>query len=391
MFSTRTPPSLEPNRLTRAVAARTARGEPIVDLTETNPTRAGLEYPPELLAPLADPRSLLYEPSPFGLRSAREAVAHACSQGGVVVPPEHVVLTASTSEAYSFLFKLLCDAGDEVLVPAPSYPLFDQLTRLDAVEVRPYRLEYHGSWSADPAEVERAVTPRTRALLAVSPNNPTGSILGTADLLALGGTCARHGLALVVDEVFADYLLEPRADRAVVLEHPEAMTFSLGGFSKSIGLPQLKLAWMAAAGPPDLLAPALARLELIADAYLSVSTPVQQAAGSLLAAGARVRRAIHDRVRGNLERLRAAVVATPCTVLRVEGGWSAVLRVPATRTEERLVLELLEQDGVLAHPGYFFDFPREAYLVVSLLPPPAVFADGIGRLLARAGASPAPL
>jgi len=391
MFSTRTASSLEPNRLTRALAELRARAQPIVDLTETNPTRAGLDYPPDLLAPLAHPRSLAYEPDAFGMLSAREAVAAACMQGGVQVSPGQIVLTASTSEAYSFLFKLLCEPGDEVLVPAPSYPLFDQLTRLDGVGVRAYPLEYHGLWHADIPELERLVTTRTRAILAVSPNNPTGSMLGRGELEALSSICARHGLALVGDEVFADYPIEPRRDRAPVLSQAEALTFSLGGLSKSVGLPQLKLGWIAAAGPPDVLAAALARLELIGDAYLSVGTPVQQAAGPLLAAGARVRAAIHDRVRENLEGLRAAAAPTPCTVLRVEGGWSAVVRVPATRSEERLVLELLEHDRVLAHPGYFFDFPREAYLVVSLLPQPAVFAEGVGRLLARAAASPAPV
>ncbi|RPJ70675.1 MAG: pyridoxal phosphate-dependent aminotransferase [Acidobacteria bacterium] len=391
MFSTRIPTNLEPNQLTQALAELRARRQPILDLTETNPTRAGLEYPPDLLAPLADPRSLAYEPDPFGLRSAREAVAGSGLPPGVQVHPAHIVLTASTSEAYSFLFKLLCEPGDEVLVPAPSYPLFDQLTRLDGVGVRSYPLEYHGVWSADTAELERSITARTRAVLVVSPNNPTGSVLGRAELEALCKICGRHGLALVGDEVFADYPLEPRPDRTTVLAQAEVLAFALGGLSKSVGLPQLKLAWIAAAGPRALLEAALARLELIGDAYLSVGTPVQQAAGPLLAAGARVRRLIQDRLVANLETLRAAAAHTPCSVLRVEGGWSAVVRVPATRSEEQLVLELLEHDGVLAHPGYFFDFPREAYVIVSLLPRPSVFADGIGRLLARAGASPAPV
>ena len=391
MFSTRTPANLQPNRLTLALHALRSRGEPIIDLTESNPTRAGIDYPPDLLAPLADPRSLLYEPDPFGLPSAREAVAATYRDAGLNVAPAQVLLTASTSEAYSFLFKLLCEPGDEVLVPAPSYPLFDQLTRLDGVGVRSYPLEYHGVWSAGAEEVERLVRPRTRAVLVVAPNNPTGSVVGREELDGLRRLCRRRSLALIGDEVFGDYLIEPRADRAAVLEDPEALTFSLGGLSKSVGLPQLKLGWIAAGGPTDLLEPALARLELIGDAYLSVGTPIQQAAGPLLAAGARVRTRIRDRIRGNLDLLREAAAASPCTVLRVEGGWSAVIRVPATRSEEHLVIDLLEHDRVLAHPGYFFDFPREAYLVVSLLPPPAVFADGIGRLLARAASSPATL
>ena len=212
MFSTRTPPNLEPNRLTRALAAHRAGGQTVLDLTETNPTRVGLEYPAGLLSPLADPRSLLYEPDPFGLSSAREAVSGILARTGLSIAPGRIMLTASTSEAYSFLFKLLCEPGDEVLVPSPSYPLFDQLTRLEAIGVRAYPLEYHGLWSADPPRIAAAVSPRTRAVLVVSPNNPTGSMLGRRDLEGLCAVCQRHGLALIGDEVFADYALEPRAD-----------------------------------------------------------------------------------------------------------------------------------------------------------------------------------
>jgi len=383
MFSSRTPADLAPNALARALAALRARGGDVLDLTETNPTRAGLTAPPELLVPLAGPASLAYEPHPFGLPAAREAVASTYQAAGLALPAAHVVLTSSTSEAYSFLFKLLCDPGDEVLVPVPSYPLFDHLTRLDGVVPRPYPLEYHGSWSIDLEALERSVGPRTRAILVVSPNNPTGSVLRRGDLDRLSALAASAGLAIVGDEVFADYPLEPAGDGCRVLAQAGALTFALGGLSKSVGLPQLKLAWIAASGPPGLLEPALARLEVVADAYLSVATPVQQAAGSLLAAGQAVHQAIAGRVRRNLGHLREASAASPCSVLRVEGGWSAVLRVPATRPEETIVLDLLEQDGVLVHPGYFFDFPREAFLVLSLLPPPASFDEGVSRLIAR--------
>jgi aspartate/methionine/tyrosine aminotransferase len=384
MFSTRVPGDLAPNRLTRAVESARAAGAAIIDLTETNPTRVGLPYPQRLIEPLADPGGLYYDPEPFGLPRAREAVSAEYAAAGLHVDPAHIVLTASTSEAYSFLFKLLCDSGDEVLVPAPSYPLFDHLCRLDAVGVRAYPLEYHGTWSVDVGALEAAVGPRTRAVLVVSPNNPTGSLLGRADLRAIARLCRARGLALVGDEVFAGYLIDPRDDRASVLEQDEALAFGLGGLSKSIGLPQMKLGWIAATGPADLLGPALDRLEVVADAYLSVSTPVQLAAGPLLAAGREVRRLISERIRYNLGALVEAAAAAPsCSVLRVEGGWSAVVRVPATRPEEALVLDLLERDGVLVHPGYFFDFAREAYLVVSLLPQPDAFRTGVARLFDR--------
>jgi alanine-synthesizing transaminase len=300
------------------------------------------------------------------------------------------VLTASTSEAYSLLFKLLCDPGDEVLVPVPSYPLFEYLTRLDLVEVKSYPLEYHGTWSVEPSALMRSLTPRTRAILVVSPNNPTGSVLSRQDLAMLSAVCAERKLALIGDEVFAEYLIDPRDDRARVLDQGEALTFSLGGLSKSAGLPQVKLGWMAVSGPDAIVGEALQRLEIICDSYLSVSTPVQQAASALLAAGRALRHRILERVRTNLEQLRAAERRHPaCTVHRVEGGWSAVIRVPATRSEETLVLEALEHDHVLAHPGYFFDLPHEAFLVVSLLPSPDLFGEGVERLLARASGQPA--
>ena len=385
MFSTRVPADLAPNRLTVAERAIRARGGRLIDLTETNPTRVGLPYPQNALAALATPAALNYDPQPFGLRSAREAVAETILAAGRHVDPARVILTASTSEAYSFLFKLLCEPGDQVLVPVPSYPLFEHLTRLELVEVRPYPLEYHGTWSIDIHLVEAAATSRTRAVLVVSPNNPTGSMLTAPDLSRLASFCASRGLALVGDEVFCDYALDPRPDVARVLDQEEALTFSLGGLSKSAGLPQMKLGWMVAGGPLPLVDAALARLEIICDAFLSVSTPVQHAARTMLAHGGAIRRLIIERVRRNLDALQSLTAVRPaCSVFRVEGGWSAVVRVPATRSEESLVLDLLEQDGVLVHPGYFFDFPHEAFVVVSLLPDPESFRDGAGRLLARA-------
>jgi alanine-synthesizing transaminase len=381
MFSRRIPRQLEPNALARAVAALREGGAAMADLTDSNPTQAGISYPDGLLAPLADAAALRYDPHPFGLQTAREAVAADHGRRGVAVDPAHVVLTASTSEAYSWLFKLLCDAGDSVLVPRPSYPLFEHLTALDGVGAHPYDLEYHGRWSIDMAAL-MAAPERTRAVLVVSPNNPTGSYVSAEELAALTQLCRDRQWALVVDEVFADYPLDAGEPLTDLAARADVLTFSLAGLSKSVGLPQLKLAWIVAGGPAAARDAALASLELVADSYLSVATPVQVAAPHLLRAGGPIRGAIQQRIRENLNALRAAARGFPaCEVLRVEGGWSAVLRVPATRREETLVVELLERERILVHPGYFFDFPREAYLVVSLLPPPTMFADACARLL----------
>ena len=383
MFSSRIPANLASNRLTEALRARRARGEPLIDLTESNPTRAGFDYPADLLAPLGDPRGLRYAPAPLGLIDARRAVAADYARQRLVVAAERIVLTASTSESYSLLFKLLANAGDEVLVPRPSYPLFDYLTQLDLVAARYYDLDVHGAWSIDLASLEQALTPRTRAVLVVSPNNPTGSFITAAEFDRLATICAPRGIAIIADEVFADYELEPgaaaRAGRGVLRD--DVLSFSLGGLSKSIGLPQVKLGWIAVGGPDPLVAAALERLELIGDTYLAVSTPVQLAAAELLARGAAVRDQIAARVRANLRALRGAVAAVPsCQVLPGAGGWYAVLQVPSLESEEELVLRLLT-DGVLTHPGYFFDFPRESYVIVSLLPPEAAFVDGVSRVV----------
>jgi alanine-synthesizing transaminase len=381
MFSSRLP-DLSPNALSRAVAGMRRDGRAFVDLTASNPTTVGIEYPADLLAPLAGAGGLRYEPRPLGLPSARAAVAGEYARRGQAVPPERVVLTASSSESYSILFKLFCDPGDTVLVPAPSYPLFEHLAALEHVRVRPYRLEHHGTWSIDLATVEAGVDARTGAIVAVAPNNPTGSCLRRADLHALAAICRAHRLPLVGDEVFADYPVAPAADAVTsVLGLPGVLSVALGGLSKSAGLPQVKLGWMALDGPAAELDAALDRLDLICDTYLSVSTPVQLAAGALIAGGAAVRGSISDRILLNhAALLEAARCAPSCRVLRVEGGWSAVVQVPATMTDEARALELLQEAGVLVHPGYLFDFEREGYLVLSLLPPPGEFRQAVANV-----------
>jgi alanine-synthesizing transaminase len=390
MFSARTPADLAPNRLAEALQAARSCGRPLLDLTASNPTRAGFEYPSDLLAALADPRGLTYAPSPLGAPEARAAVAADYARRGVTVPPGRLVLTASTSDAYGCLFKLLADAGDDVLVPRPGYPLFDHLTRLDLVVARPYDLDPAGGWGIDFDSIERALTPRTRAILVVSPNNPTGSFVKPDEVARLAAIAGAHGLALIADEVFADYELAhgARAAAGGVAERDDVLTFSLGGLSKSVGLPQVKLAWMAVGGPARLAGAALDRLELICDTYLAVSTPVQHAAGTLLERGAAVRAQIAARVSANYARLVARAAAIPaCRALDSEGGWYGVLQVPTIGTEESLVVDLLERQGVLAHPGYFFDFPRESFLIVSLLTPETIFADGIDRVLRHVDSS----
>jgi alanine-synthesizing transaminase len=378
VFSTRVPGDRRPNELARAAARARARG-PVLDLTVSNPTRAGIEYPQDLLAGLSHPAGLAYRPTPLGLPDAREAIAEDYARRGIRVEADRIVLTTSTSEAYSILFKLLCDPGrSDVLTPVPSYPLFDHLTRLDGVVQRRYALEYHAAWTVDTESLDGAWTPDTRAVLAVSPNNPTGSLVQAGDADELTKRCRDRQAALILDEVFCDYPLgspfvEPRA-----FAEPPCLLCRLGGLSKSIGLPQAKLGWIALDGPPDVVSEALDRLELICDTYLSVSTPVQIAARSLLTQGAVVRAQILGRVRANDAALRAIVSgAGGATVLPADGGWSAVIRVPATRSEEALVTELLERDAVVVHPGYFFDFSHEAFLVVSLLPEPDDYATGI--------------
>lgn len=386
MFSSRLRQTSGRNRLAVALDRRRAAGLPILDLTLSNPTRAGFRYPAGLLESLVRDRSLCYDPEPFGMLAARQAVSQDFARRGLSVPTARIVLTASTSEAYSLLFKLLCDPGDAVLAPRPSYPLIEHLTELDAVSLEHYHLEFHGRWELDVEELRACVrSARARAIIMISPNNPTGSVVSDAELDAVAMMANEHGLALISDEVFADYpIAGPTPSSA--LRQEKALTFALGGLSKSVGLPQLKLGWIAVGGPDATVADAMDRLETICDAYLSVSTPVQIAAADLLAAGATVRDQIQERVRANYARLTAMASANPaCAVMPAEAGWYAVVRIPAIASEETIVLDVLEKAGVLVHPGYFFDFDREGFLIVSLLPEPAVFTSAVEPLFRQIG------
>lgn len=389
MFSSRLRQGAGRNRLAVALDRRRADGRPVIDLTLSNPTRAGIAYPSGLLASLANDRSASYEPEPFGLLSARQAVSDDFARRGLAVPVHRTVLTASTSEAYSLLFKLLCDPGDAVLAPRPSYPLIEHLTDLDGVSLEHYRLEFHGRWELDLQDVrEKAGSGRTRAIIMINPNNPTGSVVSDDELDAIASLARDRELALISDEVFADYSMSG-APLSSALRQETALTFALGGLSKSVGLPQVKLGWIAVGGPAPLVSEALERLETICDAYLSVSTPVQVAAADLLTSGTSVRTQIQQRVRENFGQLRTLASTNPaCAVLPSEAGWYAVVQVPAVASEDTIVLDLLEQTGVLVHPGYFFDFEREAFLVVSLLPEPRVFASAARALFSQIGARP---
>jgi alanine-synthesizing transaminase len=384
VFSSRLRHGPGPNRLAQALDRRRSAGLPIVDLTESNPTRAGFAYPDTLLAPLSQPRALRYEPSAFGVLEARQAIARDFTRRGVSVPADRIVVTASTSEAYSHLLKLLCDPGDVVLAPRPSYPLVEHLTNLDNVDIDFYCLEFHGCWLVDVDAIAGTLAKkRVRAIIAVSPNNPTGSVLAPAALGQLATLANEHDVALIADEVFADFPIENRAFTSA-LSQDEALTFALGGLSKTVGLPQVKLGWIGINGPAALVGTALERLETICDTYLSVSTPVQLAAQHLLENGAAVRVQIQKRVRDNYAALRETAAAHPaCAVLPAEAGWSAVVQIPAVRPEETFVVELLERTGILVHPGYFFDFEREAFLILSLLPQPATFSSATRQLFAE--------
>ena len=418
MFSSRVPAGRTVNRLSRMHARLRAQGVDVTDLTESNPTRVGLHYPPGLLDCLASPSGLRYEPSPRGLASARQAVASWLSRPdrrtgtSVAAPrnegteclansktrpvdPNRVALTASTSEAYACLFKLLCDPGDRVLVPQPSYPLLEHLARFEGVEPVPYPLSYHGAWRIDiPALNEaanEAAGSRVRAIVVVNPNNPTGSLLTPDDHHLLTTLCRERSLTLIVDEVFNRYPIDPLpgSTRSALVRPAEALTFVLGGLSKAVGLPQVKLGWIVVDGPDDEVGPAFDALDLVLDTYLSVSTPVQLAAERLLAEATSVTEQIRARIAANHRTLARLVAEHPATgLLHAEGGWYAVVQVPATKSEETLALELLAQDHTLVHPGYFFDFPREAFLVTSLLPQPERFEAAMRRVLARAGVTP---
>lgn len=386
MFSLRTNWDLAPNALAAAIAARRGAGQELIDLTESNPTRVGIEYPArEIRNALCDERSLRYEPCPFGLWDARCAVAEMYVQQGIRVDPDQIVLTASSSEAYGFALKLLCDPGDEILVPRPSYPLLDDLAKLEDVSLRSYALLYDGRWHIDTESLCRSVTDRTRAIVVVSPNNPTGSCMTRAEHEAMQQVAAAHDLAVVSDEVFADYVWQRDRDRVCcVASKASALSISFGGLSKSACLPQMKLGWMVLGGPCALLADAMAKIEMIADTYLSVGTAAQHALRALLGLRHRMQEQLSDRIAGNIETLdRVFGENSMVTPLEIEAGWYGIVRVPATMADEVWCVLLATHDGVVVHPGSFFGFGAGGFLVLSLIAPAHLFEEGVRRLQAR--------
>lgn len=383
-FSARTPRSLEPNALSRLIEARRRSGARLVDLTESNPTRAGIRYPEdEVLGALSPRGALRYAPNPRGLRLARDAVASYYAGADVDVDPDHIVLTASTSEAYTFLFKLLCEPGDRVAVPVPSYPLFEHLARVECVVPEPYPLVREGRWRIDFDALSAAADDaRLRAVVVVSPNNPTGSSLSPADRERLVSLCAERGLAIVCDEVFADFAIPSPARVRTMAGEDRALTFALSGLSKIAALPQLKLGWIVASGPGPALSEAFARLEFIADLFLSVASPVQHALPRLLELAPAVRREIVARTSANRDWLVEELLRDPAwRIVSEPAGWYAVLEGPRVVSEEEMTTALLEREGVLMHPGYFFDFEGDGLYVASLLAPEEDFREGIRRFL----------
>jgi alanine-synthesizing transaminase len=384
MFSKRTDWKLTPNRFTEVQRELHAAGREVLDLTISNPTRADLRCDAEsILNSLSNREALEYDPQPKGLASAREAVAayYREQHHEFEIDPAALILTTSTSEGYSYVFRLLCNPDDEVLVPKPSYPLFEFLADLQDVTLTPYPLLYDHGWQVDFPSLSQAVHPRSRAVVVVHPNNPTGSYISANERTQLNTFCREHDLALIVDEVFLDYPHDG-APRPSFVRNPDVLTFTLSGVSKISGLPQMKLAWVAASGPVQAVTRAMDRLEVIADTYLSMSAPIQLAAATLLGQRKNIQPLLLDRVRMNLVELdRQLSEQKTSQRLQVEGGWYAVLRVPVTQSDEELAIDLLRQASVLVHPGHFYDFPADGYLIISLLTQPGEFREGAGRIL----------
>jgi aspartate/methionine/tyrosine aminotransferase len=382
MFSRRTRWNLETNPFTLAVEQYRRSGREVFDLTASNPTQVGLHLDSDaILRAVSHVEALEYDPEPRGLYTDRLAVAGYYDSLGVELSPERLILTTSTSEAYSFAFRLLCDPDDEVLIPTPSYPLFEYLAQIQDVRLVPYELVYDHGWQIDFHSLERAITARTRAIILVNPNNPTGSFVRESERIQLNSLCREHSLALIADEVFFDFNLSAESFPSFAANN-DVLTFTLSGLSKVSGLPQMKVAWIATSGPKELVEPGLERLEVIADTYLSMNAPIQHAIPELLSCRKLFQAQLMARLRENLAELdRQLSRQKMLTRLVAEGGWYSILRAPVTRTDEELAIDLLKATGVLAHPGHFFDFARDGYLILSLMTPEKEFAAGIARLM----------
>jgi hypothetical protein len=390
LFSNRFTEDLTPNALSLLLQEKRSRGQAVFDLTESNPTRVGLTYADgEILAALSLPAAMTYAPDPHGLLAARRAIGQYYWELGVPIDADDIFLTASTSEAYAILFKLLGDPGDEILIPRPGYPLLAHLARFENLQPLAYPLRYDDAlgWSFDLDVLEALITPKSRAIVVVSPNNPTGNYVKQRELAVIDQICRRNHLALIVDEVFGDFsAVDAEKPLRTALNRSEALTFILNGFSKMLGLPQVKLGWMALGGEHGLVRATRKRLEILLDFYLSVATPVQHAVARLLDTRQAIQEQIHSRVDANSRFLEEQIHRTSnARVLKREGGWYGVIEISDALADDELVLQLLEQQNTLVHPGYFYDFQREGYVVVSLLPHPETFQTGITRLSAQLG------
>ncbi len=385
-FSSRTNWDMGANRLNDELERLRAQGQAVIDLTESNPTRCGFSYPKQILEALGHPNNLNYQPDPKGMLTARESVSQYYSRQGKQVDPETVILTSSTSEAYTFLFRLLVNPGEKILIARPSYPLFQYLIELSDAVYDFYPLVYEsGRWQVDFDALAEAIDPKTRAIILVNPNNPTGSYITTDERDRLNRLCREHNLALIVDEVFFDYRLDPNdKDGVSFIGNSEVPTFVLNGISKTLGLPQMKLSWIASSGPAEYVQEAVKRLEMISDTFLSVNTPVQNALGAWLSKQGEVQSGILERVRRNHALIKDSALRFDIEFRPTQGGWYAVFGVPSVSDEEGWVLELLTHKYVLVHPGYFFDIQEDGFFVVSLL---AAHTDmekglkGIGELI----------
>jgi alanine-synthesizing transaminase len=384
VFAERTSWNLVPNALTTALDRFRASGRRLIDLTCSNPTACGFAYDSDaILNALANPLSLTYDPDPRGLLVARRSVAEYYASLGVTVDPADMVLTTSTSEAYSFVFRTLCDSCDEVLIPEPSYPLFEFLAEVQDVRLVRYALVYDHGWQIDFHSLERALSDKTRAIIVVHPNNPTGHYVKPAERARLNEICAQRDLAILSDEVFLDFAIgAAKRDALTFAGNQPALTFTMSGLSKIAGLPQMKAAWLVASGPEDMKSEALQRLEVISDTYLSMNAPIQHAIPEFLVRRHAFQHELLARVRKNLDELdRQLAAQTVCSCLELEAGWYATVRVPAVRSDEETAISLLETHGVFIHPGHFYDFRGEGFIVVSLITPECDFKEGIGLLL----------
>ena len=326
---------------------------------------------------MPDPKNLVYEPDPRGVLSARQAVCAYYAQKGAPVFPDQVFLTSGTSEAYQFLFRLLANPGDEVCAAEPSYPLFVTLSELNDVTLKKFGLIYENGWRIDFSSLNKSLSDKTRAVLVVHPNNPTGNFVRTDAMKKLDELCAQKRCALIADEVFFDFAWDPGSQHETFAANRRALTFTVSGISKILGLPQMKLGWIVVSGPEDRRREAMRRLEVIADATLSVNTPSQNALPAWLSLRGRVRDEILERVRENFSYLNQALDKKRVRAPRSEGGWVAVLKTDGPKNDEETALYLLDKKNVLLHPGYFFDFPSEDYLVVSLLPETSLFQEAV--------------